>query len=410
MKPGRTFGLQIERDPKRGDLSEERIMAASAKMTLATSAKNVLDHFSSGEPVSESVLSVYLDTTAMRVIDRAYLSSFKACARELRSAITLKDTANLEAAESAITIVETFLSEKFAPEGPGIAIFAGKDRVLQVAALPFRPEDEVHWAPRPVVEPLRRALDDFERIGVVLIDSEQTRFLSIFLGQIDHQITFTDDVPGKQATGGWYGLSQKRYQRHHDDRVLKHIKRTVGMLGEELTERPFDRLFVGGPDEAVSLFRHHLPRRIEQRLAGEISVELFAADDVVLQAALKSGHEAELKQEVEEISALLENRTDRVVIGPENTFHALHLGRVDRLYVAKLDNPAGSRCLECGRLTRLDPCPECTGQTEPVADIAEVAIERAADQGARIEFVSGAAAQKLLTAGGIAGWTRHSER
>ncbi len=384
-------------------------MAARARMSLATSAKHALNAFDDGAPTPDSMLSVYLDTSVTRIIDRAYLGSFRANAKELRSTVTLKDTDNLEAAESAISLVETFLTEEFTVNGPGVAIFANKDRVVEVAQLPFRPEEVLHWGPRAVVEPLREALDEFERIAVVLFDLEQTRYFSIFLGEIEHKETFTDDVPGKQATGGWYGLSQKNYQRHHDDRVLKHAKRTAALLGSELAVRPFDRLFLAGPDEAVAVLRHHLPKRIAQRLAGVLGLEHFATDAEVLAAALVAGEEAELAREIAEVDALFENRSDHVVLGPENTFHALFIGRVDRLFVARDASREVGKCTECGRLTGLDPCPVCTGAVEPVQDAVETAIELAVGQGARIEIVNGAAGARLLTAGGFGAWTRRSE-
>jgi len=379
-------------------------------MSLATSAKHALTVFDDGAPTSDSMLSVYLDTSVTRIIDRAYLGSFRANAKELRSAITLKDTANLEAAESAISLVEAFLTDEFKVDGPGVAIFANKDRVVEIAQLPFRPEEALHWGPRPVIQPLREALDEFERIAVVLFDLEQTRYFSIFLGEIEHKEAFTDDVPGKQATGGWYGLSQKNYQRHHDDRVLKHAKRTAALLGSELSVRPFDRLFLAGPDEAVAVLRHHLPKRIAQRLAGALGLEHFATDSEILAAALVAGEQAEFEREIAEVDALFENRTDHVVLGPENTFQALYIGRVDRLFVASDVSREVGKCVECGRLTGLDPCPVCTGVIAPAHDAVEEAIELAVRQGARIEMVNGAAGTRLLTAGGFAAWTRRSER
>lgn len=385
-------------------------MAAKSKVLMAISVDKVLEVLDAGESSTEWVLSAYLDTTPMRVVDRAYLSSFRTSAKEIRATATLQNGLNSDAAGSAIALVETYLAEDFAPTGAGLAIFADKDHIIQIAALPVRPDDEVHWAPRPVIEPLREAMDNFERIAVVLFDKEQTRYFSIFLGDIDHQTSFTDDVPGKQAGGGWFGLSQKRYQRHHDDHVLRHAKRTIALLGNELTARPFDRLFIGGPDEAVSVLRHHLPKRLEQRVAGSFGIELFATDADVLRAALQAGELAEQQQEVADIQALFENRSDHVVMGPENTFEALHLGKVDGMYMAKEMPRHGGKCVECGRLSRLDPCPVCMGTIEPVDDIGEAALELAAGQGARVDIVTGQASEQLMTVGGIGARTRHSER
>lgn len=52
-------------------------------------------------------------------------------------------------------------------------------------------------------------------------------------------------------------------------------------------------------------------------------------------------------------------------------------------------------------------CPVCGDPVTAVADLRERAVERALDQDAHIEMVSGPAAELLRTVGGLGAWTRY---
>jgi len=90
-----------------------------------------------------------------------------------------------------------------------------------------------------------------------------------------------------------------------------------------------------------------------------------------------------------------------------DTLDTLSEGRTHVLFIADSFEGFGGECPSCGRLIAgPGPCPSCGVPTEPVPDLGESAIQRALDQGARVEIVSGDAAARLLTRGGLGAWTR----
>ena len=162
---------------------------------------------------------------------------------------------------------------------------------------------------------------------------------------------FTDDVPGKQDSGGWFGLAQKRYERHREDHLLRHAKRTIAALLRELQRHPFDRLLIGGPDEPVALLEDHLPRPLRVRRAGALRVELFASDGDVLAAAREAMLEVERREEVQAVRGLLEAAGSlRVALGPEAVLPAISDGRVHQLFLGDGFGGAGAECPACGAL------------------------------------------------------------
>jgi peptide subunit release factor 1 (eRF1) len=352
------------------------------------------------------VLSIFLDTTPERIAGRAYLMTFRDLCQEVREHLGAGERDPLEA---AIARAERFLGALTVPSGPGLAVFASADPDrLQIASLPARPPELAVWAPYPETAPLEAMLDDLERVAVALFDSERARLFTLYLGEIEERRELTDDLPRKQATGGWYGLAQTRFARHREDHLLRHVKRTTAALLELLRARPFDRLFLAGPDEALAALRHHLPRPLRVRLVGTLSLELFAGEAGIRDAVLAAAERVERRAEVALVAELIDAATSiHVALGADNTLEALNEGRVHELVIADSFAERGWQCQTCGRLrTAAVRCPECGVEMAPARDLRRGALARALGQGARLELVTGEAAAMLAERGGIGAWTR----
>jgi peptide subunit release factor 1 (eRF1) len=354
----------------------------------------------------DRVLSVYLDTSPGRIAGQAYLLAYRDACKAPRETLP---TGERDAFEAAAAQAERHLTQ-LVPGRPGLALFAsGSADYLFAAPLPTRPVEEIAWAKAARLGPLVEVLDEFERLAVLLFDKERAILSTIFLGEIEGRHALEDDVPGKQATGGWFALAQTRYARHHEEHVLRHAKRTIALLMEVLRDRPFDRLFLAGPDEAVELLTRHLPRPLKARMAGRVALELFADEAAIRKAALAAAEAVERRDELALVDELLNEATaTRAAVGVQATLDALNDRRVHVLFVAdSLSGPA-AECRRCERLSiTAGRCPLCGGPLAELADLRERVFERALEQGARIESLAGPAAAKLAGWGGLGAWTRY---
>jgi peptide subunit release factor 1 (eRF1) len=357
-------------------------------------------------PPPGGVLSAFVDTTPQRSIGQASLIGFRERARAVRAELPRGQRVRFDA---AVAQAQEVLEREFSPGHPGVAIYASGDEAYVFAVpLPTRPPEAVRFGERPVLSPLEAAIDDEERAAVLLFDKERARLFTIVLGEIEARHSLFDEVPGKQKTGDWFALSQKRYERHHEDHVLRHAKRAIAALLEELAQHPFDRLLLAGPEEAIALLQDHLPRRLSTRMAGTLSLELFAGDAEVLATARPALAEIERRQEAAELRRLINDAgSARVTIGPDATLPALSDGRVHQLFVLDGNLGPARECPGCGRLTRdEDPCSRCGTATRTVADLRERAVVAALDSGARIELIAPETTAGVALRGGIAARTR----
>jgi peptide chain release factor subunit 1 len=356
-------------------------------------------------PPPGGVLSVYLDAGANRSPGQAYLLAFRDGCKALRSTLAPSER---DVFEVAAARAERYLLQFVVPGKPGIALFSSaQEDYFYALPLSRAPTDDVSWDSAPLLMPLQEELEQGERIGVLLFDKERARLFTVVLGEIEEKRVIVDEVPGKQASGGWYALSQARYARHHQEHVLQHVKRTVTALLELLRTHPFDRLLLGGPDEAVALLRPHLPPPLRDRLSGTLALELVASEADVLQATTRAGQMLAQRAEQADVAELLEAAGGgHAVTGLEASLAALHERRVHRLVVADAFALSGAQCPRCGRLAlRVTLCPDCDERMAPVPHLETRIAAQAHEQDATVTVVAGVAGERLMTVGGVGGWT-----
>jgi hypothetical protein len=394
----------------------------------------LLSYLRDSPPPDGGVLSAYLPVPPVQVAGQAYLVTFRECCKRIRAALEQAEREERRAFEAAVARAEDYLTDRFAPRHPGVAVFAAAlPEYLYAVPLPSRPAAEVTWNALPVLAPLEEALDEFERVAVVVFDRRRARLLTAYLGEIEDQEVLEDQPPEGSAGSEWGGAARPGHRRHHasarglppaarsrgmaeagaaayeEDRLRRHARRTAHALMEILHVRPFDRLLLAGPEQARSVLQHELPSPLRARYVGVVSIEADATDPTLRDAVLAAAEAVERRAEVAAVDELLDAaKTPRVALGLRPVLGAIGEHRVHELLLADAFSGIGGECPECGRLVAgLDRCPTCGAQTQAVTDLRERLVDRALEQGARVKMVSGEAAARLMAYDGIGAWTRY---
>ncbi len=285
-----------------------------------------LAHF---RAVRDGVLSIYLTfepAGGERRNIRAAVDS--ALDRLSESQLSEQQRAGLERERRS---AHRFFRRRFSLSGRSLILFACEPRglwelfQLQVPALSI-----ARFADRPAVSQLAAILDEQERYGILILDKERARLLSVYLGEVEDDIQIKSRYPGRTAAGGW---SQSRYQRRREAHLHTHVLTVVDALAREQRHRGFDRILVGGPDEARAALLGALPRGLRSRVTGTFACELLASDRAVLKRARKLMEAAERDAEETLVGHLIDAAKSRglAVIGWEQTLPAVVEGRVHKL-------------------------------------------------------------------------------
>jgi peptide chain release factor subunit 1 len=290
--------------------------------------------------------------------------------------------------------------EQERPGARGLAVFSSSAAGLWVTyPMPAPVPDRLSFDVHPLVTPLLGLIEDLERYVVALVDKESARLITVFEGRIDSVETFTDHVPGRHDQGG---PAQARLQRHHEDHVLRHVKRVAQRLSESLRQRAFDRLILAGPEEATAEVRERLPHELARRLVATVPAEMFATDAQILRMTLEIEQRVERESEEGLAAAVIDaSRSNGPgACGMSATLEAVWLRQVHSLVLADGLTATGSECPVDGRLypDPPGPCPMCGAETLPVADIVDRAAQLTLEQDGDVEIVHEGAAQRLRDA------------
>jgi len=310
-------------------------------------------------------------------------------------------SAQVKSVSGDLARIERLVMEERVMSKGGLAVFACSATDLwRVYRLPDKvgPSLVVDHATR--IRPLIELLNRHKLYCTVLVGKGRARVFLLNPAKMEERSDIFGVVPGRHDQGGW---AQARYQRYHDDRVMRHLKDTADQTFSLLQNEDFQRLFVAGTEELVSEFVKHLHPYLKDRLAGTFPMEMVASPKEVQEQTLLVASELRESYDTDAIEKLRgEVHTGNLgAAGLEDTLHTLQKGQVLMLLVNEDFSASGLRCRSCGSLSLVDPCPFCGAATELLEDIVESIVSQAFIQNCDIRFITGANKARLGELGSI---------
>ncbi len=352
-------------------------------------------------------LYVDIDQTRQANRNRGYVTQAEAMIKELKGSHG-EDPELEQAADRALELVR-----ELEPQGrTALVVVHVPNGVEEIHQIRVSMSPSVHWRRGAYLRPVLEALDEYERYAVVLTDKKRARIFTSYLGElVEHTDLISDTGTRTQTTGTDRWWSQKRFQRHHDQEVALHAKRVVDALHDLSLRVPFDRLIVGGPQEAATQVAKLLPRRLHGKLVKTVAMPVTASPSEVQARVAEVQEEMERQQELEMVEGLLSelHASGKAVSGVEAVVDAVNEGRVWKLFYVNGLALSGRECPACGSLTvgDEDSCRYCGGTLEAVSHFVDRLNRAVLESAGRVEVVSGPAAEKLESVGSIAALLRY---
>ena len=368
--------------------------------------KQDLERIIQREETGRPVVSLFLDMSVNpnnKRTHQVFLSQKRAQFQELQGEWMAE---NEEGVETLWDRVQRWLGESYDEANAGVVIYAevGGDwfEVLQSrAAL----QNRLIVGERPVVAPLAQTLEGYRHYGVILVDREHVRLLSIYQGSVLDQLEFRGDPlpPPHDVQAG--GYAQSRYQRRKLEET-KHFHRDFAAEVQEFVNRyrP-DDLVLLGTEENLSAFAEHLSDSLLQRVVytgpmwvDENPNEVLRQLDPLLRAELERTHHE-----------VVEQVRDRVVhdymatAGFQGTLTALQEGRVDTLVLARDQQRDGVRCAQCGFVfaREMETCPYDGSTALHQVDVVEEMVRMAEGQGVTVAYADPGEVADMKGAGAL---------
>jgi peptide subunit release factor 1 (eRF1) len=159
--------------------------------------------------------------------------------------------------------VQAWLDTEFDESNRGVVIYAEVDGDWwEALQFPVPVQNRLVVADQPVIGPLAQVLRSYEHYGVILLDREHVRILSVYLGTLLDELEFRGDpipTPHHVQAGGY---SHTRFQRRKLEET-RHFFKDFAVEVERFVSRYGPRhLVLLGTQENVAQFREFLPQTV----------------------------------------------------------------------------------------------------------------------------------------------------
>ena len=352
------------------------------------------------------VLSLYLDVDQSKAtnLHRKFQSNLNDMLRSIEMPLQEEQLKSF-AADAALAREHV---SRLEPSGKGLILFAdASEKFFWSREARVAVRNNARWGDTPYVKPLLALIGDYERYGVVLVDKERGRLLTVFMGEISEHEDFLAPLPVRRikSPGSDQMFSERKFQNRAAIHAHMHLKNVAEALDRLVDQYGFDRILIGGPVEATGELQHLLSKRVQGRVMDRLSLPVTASVNAVLEEALRIEGRLGRQMERQIVDNLIagDDRHHPFTIGLERTLDALCEERVWRMVYAENFTPAGGQCTNCGMLFANPDgtCKYCSSAIKATEDLMERIVERALKQDSLLEEVSGDAGTRLQQAGGI---------
>jgi peptide subunit release factor 1 (eRF1) len=341
-----------------------------------------------------TVLSLFLDMSVNSDNKRThhvFLNKERARFAELDSD---RENHHREPLGDALARIDQWIEDSYDPINKGVAIFAelGGDwfEPLQFAA-PLT--NRLELLEHPVIAPLTEVVSSHPRCGIIMVDREHLRLLSMHMGVLGEDYRVEPDAidsPHDVQAGG-YG--HKDYQKRKADETRHFFKDFCDEITRFDGRVHTDVYILLGTTENTQHFRELLPRNITDRIVHTAHASLGAPATEIANQVQDVLDDLARQTEAAALN-LVQDRVKQshfAASGLHETLIQLQEGKVDRLVVARDLEKDGVQCTQCGfyLVQRDGACPYCGGPLRDGIDLVESMIRIAANQDVGVDFVSG---------------------
>lgn len=361
----------------------------------STLTEALLDRLAGLEPTEMPVVSVYLDARLDEMGREAFEPFLRKELRARAGSYPRRSLARESVETDAARILASVRHELPARTQSAVIYACSAAGLFEAEALDLPVgESSVYVGRWPEVYPLARLLEPSRRYAAIVADAHVARVFVFAEGgeRSKRRPPALDD--------GW---SQLRYQRHVDQRYLKHAKEAAAALARVVREEAIDHVLAGGHPAILPLIREELPPDLAAKVI-DIERDIHGAEAEVLGERLEACRRLEVDDDVAYARCLLDSYRGGglATVGVVATTAALDAGEVDELLLSAA--PIGIDRTEDPTLdlpTTALPPQDLAGREILAGDL----VARARRTGASVRFIDDV--NLLWDVGGVGAFLRY---
>jgi hypothetical protein len=233
-----------------------------------------------------------------------------------------------------------------------LAVISGPNEEEHLYELPFPMENQIAFG-KPLVLPLLWAIDEYEMYIVALVDKEEARLFTAYLGQVGFQDSVaveedeTDrgDKPIRVApqTGEYVtrGSARDEFEdrtAEHEARMHRNVVERIQKLMDKYNVR---RIVLGGNEQSAHGVRNQMPEKMAQAVIALMPIPMRQSPPEIFEQILSVAQEYERQQEIELVNQVIDfaKAGGRGALGEKAVMEALDMQRVELLILPwPLDN------------------------------------------------------------------------
>ncbi len=209
----------------------------------------------------------------------------------------------------------------------------------------------------------------------------------------------------RHKQGGW---AAQKLQRYEDQEARHNLKEAAEWAHNYLAQQKVTRVVLSGSDGNIAEFREQLPRALQDKVIGQISLDMSSTPSDAWDRAFEVAQQAQVQAEADLLAQVITaaHKGGQARQG-SRTRWPLQQGRIYQLLVDPTLHQPGQQCTNChaGLDRNGRACPYCQGTLAPSADVVNLAVHQAVDLGLKVSVLE--ANPQLTDVGGIAAVLRY---
>ena len=237
--------------------------------------------------------------------------------------------------------------ETYEPSSKSLVLFVGAN-TMHTHELPITLENN-HAFGNPMLVPLMWAVDEFERYLVVMVDQEEARFVSAYLGNatVNDEMTIDFDqydfrnknYINRNVGGSDQNIAQGSKKDQFDDMHQAHLERfyidIAESIREALDDMQSERVVLGGNTKAANMVKDKMHQSVQKKVVGIMNLPMSASEGDIAEAILEPALAYERAEEMELVEEVIgfAKSGGRGALGEEDIRQAFIMQQVELLVI-----------------------------------------------------------------------------